>query len=153
MKRKFERPPSQFMDLFYAVFMFKTGNKFNYLPELCDVIGKKETFKLLDIFAGCTIVFPSMKEVSVVVKNLDIYLQVKNIKKSNKCSMKEIFRIVAGNNNNDINAMAVENAYNEFKELIENTGESIEKKMSKKKLSIPSTPSFMPKSLIWIKYE
>lgn len=71
--------------LFYIILLY-TG-KFNYLPDLYDAIGKEETIKLLDIFAGTKIEFPSEEELKKYTAEVDVYLRLKKVSSKRRPSL------------------------------------------------------------------
>ncbi len=62
-------------DLFYILLLY--SGKYNYLPDLYDAVGKEETIKLLDIFAGVKVEFPSVEDLKKFAAEVDVYMRMK----------------------------------------------------------------------------
>lgn len=63
-------------DVFYVLLLY--SGKYEFLPELYDVLGKDLALRVLDIFAGTRIKFPPLKEIRRLGAEVHIYLRIKN---------------------------------------------------------------------------
>ena len=65
----------------HALFLllFKSGGKYNLLPELFDALGvdPELMFRVLNMFEGTTIEFPSIDKTNRYLRDLDIYKKLK----------------------------------------------------------------------------
>ena len=74
---------------FYILLMYSGSH--TYLPELYDILGHEKMIKVLDVFAGTTIKFPSEKELQRLAAEIRIYFRLKRANKKLRCMlMKEI---------------------------------------------------------------
>jgi hypothetical protein len=58
--------------------MLRSG-QYTLLPELLDVVGEEKMAELLKLFAGNTIQFPSVDELSKYAKEVNIYFRLQTI--------------------------------------------------------------------------
>jgi len=65
----------RFIDTFAAVLIYHYEE--TLLPDLIDVFGPKMLPKFLDVFAGTTFEVPTRRKIEEVVRNVSIYLSIK----------------------------------------------------------------------------
>ena len=53
-------------------------NEFTLLPELLDIFGYNKFLKFIDIFSGVTIKVPNAKLLEHLVRDITIYIRLKN---------------------------------------------------------------------------
>lgn len=63
------------LDVFAAILIYKFED--TLLPDLIDIFGSGVLPKFLDIFAGTTFVVPSREQIESVLRDVDIYLSMK----------------------------------------------------------------------------
>jgi hypothetical protein len=73
------------VDLFY-VLLLHTG-KYEFLPELYDVLGKELTLRVMDIFAGTSVKFPNQKVLARLAAEVEIYVRVGSAQESQRASV------------------------------------------------------------------
>jgi len=76
-----------FKDL--LLFALITGNKYSIIPELYTIFGKDNFLKFVDLFGGATIEVPSHEDLLRTVRNVQMFLDVRN-QKNGKPSASEI---------------------------------------------------------------
>ena len=62
------------VDLFYVLLLY--NGRYDFLPDLYDVFGRDLTMKIMDLFAGLTIKFPSVKEIKKLALEVDVYTRL-----------------------------------------------------------------------------
>ena len=67
-------------DVFYVLLLY--SGQYEFLPELFDVLGRERTMQILEVFAGTTIKFPSIRRLKRLAAEVRIYLRVKNSSKN-----------------------------------------------------------------------
>lgn len=72
-------------DVLYILMLL--SGKYNFLPELYDVLGYEMTLKVLDIFAGTEIKFPSEKEFARLARDVSVYSRLSSVTPSMKESV------------------------------------------------------------------
>jgi hypothetical protein len=60
------------------------SNKYSFLPELLDEVGEETMYKLLQIFAGIKIEFPSIKKLEQYAREITIYERLNKASNKNK---------------------------------------------------------------------
>lgn len=62
-------------------------DKYNFLPELLDVVGREKMMELLQLFAGITIKFPTIQEIERYSKEVTIFFRVHRSTKEQRASV------------------------------------------------------------------
>lgn len=73
------------IDIFYVLLLY--SDKYGFLPELYEILGKDKTFKLLDIFAGMTIKFPSLSEMERIAFEVKVYMKLSRVSEDYRVSI------------------------------------------------------------------
>jgi hypothetical protein len=63
----------------------------SHIPELYDIFGKNHFLKFMDIFAGTTIKCPSPAELSNAIRNVGIYLKIREAPTAQKADLARDF--------------------------------------------------------------
>ena len=71
-----------YVNLLYVLLLY--SGKYDFLPDLYDTIGEEMTLKLLDVFAGSKIRFPSSEELKRLISEVRIYMRLKAAQKKHQ---------------------------------------------------------------------
>jgi hypothetical protein len=64
--------------MFY--FLMLRAGQYSLLPELLEVVGKERMLELLKLFAGNTLQFPSLNELSRYAKEVNIFFRIHKVR-------------------------------------------------------------------------
>lgn len=65
-------------------YVLLSNDEFSILPEILDVFGTENFIKFLNLFAGFVIKIPSSEELSLTLRDIDIYHKMSKCSESNK---------------------------------------------------------------------
>ena len=66
-----------FVRLLFAFLLL--SDKCSYLPEIYEIFGYENTIKLLETFAGITVKFPTVEELTQLAVDIKIYIRLKKV--------------------------------------------------------------------------
>lgn len=64
--------------------MLLRSEKYSFLPELLDEVGEEAMYKLLNVFAGTKIEFPSVSKLERYAREITIYQRLNEVNSSKK---------------------------------------------------------------------
>lgn len=103
------------VSLFY-VLLLQCG-KYSFLPELYDMLGEEKTLQVLEVFAGKTIRFPLMSELTRIARDIAIYCRIAKVPEN---SSTPVVNDLATEYN--MEAMTVRKVYSEMSKTVQALG-------------------------------
>lgn len=62
------------------------SGKYSFVPELHNIVGDDLMIKILEIFGGVTMKFPSDDEISMIARDIDVYRRLEKVPDGKKAS-------------------------------------------------------------------
>lgn len=102
------------LDVFYVMLLY--SGKYEFLPELYDVLGKEKTLQLMDIFSGTSVKFPSTQEIKSISTEVAIYVR---LKRANTSTRRKNMLIDELSSEYSIHPDTVRNIYDRVSKVVE----------------------------------
>lgn len=100
---------AKYVDVLMLVLLH--NDEYSLLPDLYEVFGEKALLKFLDIFAGCELKVPAQEQLAVLVRNVDVYIKMRDIGgDATQAALAEYY---------DIDGSRVRQIYREIRDLVE----------------------------------
>lgn len=65
------------------IMLLKSG-KYSFLPELLDIVGRDKMMELLQLFAGIEFKFPTMSEIEMHAKEVNVFFRIHKANKGQR---------------------------------------------------------------------